>query len=353
MALEHPIDLLSQRGTPRWLAVLTLYGATLLGLAVIAAFVFSPLVREIDPFVQDILTEYGRLQNRLAQLTDARRVIFIARLPATEDVAAMIVANPETGIGEGLVAGGQRLLGLAGELALAVVIAIYWSMDNTRFERLWLSLLPPMRRTRARRFLGRLERSVGAYVRSEILQTLLAGALLTPLYALAGVPYPFLLATLVALTWLVPIYGGALAVVLAAAAGWLTGWQTAALAAGATLLVLAILEIGVQPRLYHGRRYWGILAVVLMLALGDAFGLIGVLIAPPIAFILQMVIDAVLDRDQAFSDDPVEDTLAAVRGDLDAFKQRAGAGAEPLPSTLGDLTARLDRLVSDVETATR
>jgi predicted PurR-regulated permease PerM len=158
---------------------------------------------------------------------------------------------------------------------------------------------------------------------------------------------------LVALTWLVPIYGGALAVVLAAAAGWLTGWQTAVLAAGATLLVLAILEIGVQPRLYHGRRYWGILAVVLMLALGDAFGLIGVLIAPPIAFILQMVIDAVLDRDQAFSDDPVEDTLAAVRGDLDVFKQRAQAGAEPLPSTLGDLTARLDRLVSDVETATR
>lgn len=352
MTLEQPIDRLSARGAPRWLAVLALYGGVVVGLAAIAAFIFTPLVREIDPFVQEVLNQYGLLENRLARLADTRRGILIANLPSTEDVAAMIVTNPETGIGEGIMAGAQRLLSMVGELALAVVIAIYWSMDSARFERLWLSLLPATRRTRTRRFLGRLERNVGAYVRSEMLQTLLAGALLTLLYALIGVEFPFLLATLVALTWLVPIYGGALALILAAGVGSFAGWSTAALTTGATVLVLVVMEFVVQPRLIRGRRTWGILVIFLMLVLGDAFGLIGILIAPPVAFTVQMLIDAILDRDQAFSHEPSEEPLVAVRGDLEGFKQRLAPDAETLPASLGDLVMRLERLMDDVETTT-
>lgn len=353
MTLEQPIDMLSARGVPRWLAVLTLYGGAIAGLTAVAAFIATPLMREIDPFVQEVLNQYGLLENRLAQLADTRRGILIANLPTTQDIAVMIVTNPETGIGEGIMAGAQRLLGMAGELALAVVIAIYWSMDSTRFERLWLSLLPATRRTRARRFWGRLERNVGAYVRSELLQTLLAGALLTLLYVLIGVEYPFLLAALVALTWLVPIYGGALALIIAAVVGSFAGLPTAALTVGATLLVLVVMEFMVQPRLIRSRRYWGILAVILMLALGDAFGLIGILIAPPVAFIVQMLIDAILDRDQAFVDEPDEAPLAAVRNDLDGLKQRLALEVEPPPAPLSDLVVRLERLIVDAETTAR
>ena len=62
---------------------------------------------------------------------------------------------------------------------------------------------------------------------------------------------------------------------------------------GATLLVLAVMEFIVQPRLIQGRRYWGILVILLMLALVDAFGLIGVLLAPPLALIAQMVLSLI------------------------------------------------------------
>lgn len=353
MTLERPIDLLTARGAPRWLAVLSLYGASLLGMAAIALIVFTPFIREIDPFAQDILNQYGLLENRLARIADKQRGILIATLPTTESVAAMIVANSDDGLGKGLVAATQRLLGIAGELAMAFVIAIYWSMDSTRFERLWLSLLPPARRTRVRRFLGRLERSVGAYVRSEILQTLLAGTLLTALYALIGIPYPFLLATLIALTWLIPILGGAVALIVAVLVGWFASWSTAVMAGGATLLVLALMEYIVQPRLYRGQRYWGILTVILMLALGDAFGLIGVLVAPPIALILQMLIDGFLERDQAFVDQPVDDELNTIRTDLDTLKLQIAAGQDRPSAKIADLVARLERLVDETEEAVR
>jgi len=349
--LEQPADLLTARGWPRWLAVLALYGGSLLGIAAIAAFVLNALAREIDPFVQELLSRYALFEQRLAGMTDERQRFLIPRLPTTQNLAAMIVANPETGVADGMVTGAQRFLGMVGELALALVIAIYWSMDSSRFERLWLSLLPAARRTQARRFLGRLERNVGAYVRSEIVQTLLAGALLTVLYLLVGVRFPFILATLAALTWLVPIYGGPLAVMLAAAVGWFSGWGTALLATGATLLVLVLMEHYVQPRLYAGRSYWGLLAVILMLMLGDVFGVIGLLLAPPVAFVIQMVIDGILARDQAFSASAEEDTLAQVRGDLDALKQRIEGKPGQLPAPVGSIAARLDKLVAEAERA--
>lgn len=349
MAAERPIDLLTMRSAPRWLAVLAIYGVAVLVIGVTVAFVLSKLTGEIDPFVQDILTEYGLLQNRLAQLTEARRGILIANLPSTEDVAAMIMTNPDSGIAAGFWAGAGRLVNIFGEIALAIVVAVYWSMDSTRFERLWLSLLPPHRRTQMRYFLGRLERNVGAYVRSEVFQTLLAGALLTVLYLLVGVRYPFLVAALASLIWLIPIFGGVLAVLVAGIIGWFTGWQTAALAAFVTALVLALMEYGVQRRIYHGGHYWGTLVVILMLVLGDAFGVIGLIIAPPVALIVQMMIDAVLDRNRVFGADANVETMVAMRTDLDKLMQRIQlleVGAHP---TIVDLAGRLERLVGEAD----
>ena len=63
-ALEQPVDVLTARGAPRWLAVLLLYGATLLSFVAIAAFVVTPLTREIDPFVQEVLSRYSTIERQ-------------------------------------------------------------------------------------------------------------------------------------------------------------------------------------------------------------------------------------------------------------------------------------------------
>ena len=115
--LEQPADLLTARGWPRWLAVLALYGGSLLGIAAIAAFVLNALAREIDPFVQELLSQYALFEQRLAAMTDERQRFLIPRLPTTQNLAAMIVTNPETGVADGIVAGAQRFLGMVGELA--------------------------------------------------------------------------------------------------------------------------------------------------------------------------------------------------------------------------------------------
>jgi hypothetical protein len=64
-----------------------------------------------------------------------------------------------------------------------------------------------------------------------------------------------------------------------------------------------------------------------------------------------MIIDRLLDREQAPAEVSGEATLATVRADLDALKSRLEDNAAQLNPTVKDLTARLDRLVGDAATA--
>ena len=89
----------------------------------------------------------------------------------------------------------QGIGGIVSGLFIILFLSIYWSINQNHFERLWLSLLPSEQRTRAREIWRTLERDLGAYIRSEITQSLLAVLLLGVGYWMLGVPYPALLAT--------------------------------------------------------------------------------------------------------------------------------------------------------------
>src|SRR5689334_10694106 len=161
-------------------------------------------------------------------------------------------------------------------------LSIYWSINQNHFERLWLSLLPSEQRTHARDIWRTLEQDLGAYIRSEIIQSLLAVLLLGLGYWMLGSPYPALLAVVGAIAWLVPIVGAVLAVTLPLLLGLLTGAQLSLISVLYTLLVLIVLQVWLEPRLF--RRKWGnpILTLVILLALADALGLLGIILAPPL-----------------------------------------------------------------------
>jgi predicted PurR-regulated permease PerM len=167
--------------------------------------------------------------------------------------------------------------------AVILFLSLYWIINQIHFERLWLSLLPTGLRRQARDIWRTIEIDLGAYMRSELLQSLVAGLLLGLGYWALGSPYPVLLALIGALAWLIPVVGAALAVILPLVIGLQTGVQLSLLTALYTLVVLIVLQVWVEPRLF--RRRWDnpILTLVILIALADAFGLLGVLVAPPLS----------------------------------------------------------------------
>ena len=172
---------------------------------------------------------------------------------------------------------------------LILLLSIYWSISQVHFERFWLSLLPAGQRRPARELWRTVESDSGAYLRSQMIQSLLAGVFFGIGYWLLGSPYPALLALAGALACLVPVVGAALAVILPILVGLLTSVQLSLLTALYALAVVIALGIWVKPRLFN--RGWdnAILTVILLITLAEAFGLAGIILAPPLSIVCQIL----------------------------------------------------------------
>src|SRR5690349_16065420 len=119
----------------------------------------------------------------------------------------------------------QSIGSVLSRIIVIVFLSIYWSINQNHFERLWLSLLPAEMRKRARYVWRTIEHDVGAYTRSELIQSLLAVILLGVGYRLLGSPYPTLLAVTGAIAWLVPVVGAVLAIIFPLLLGLLSSVQ--------------------------------------------------------------------------------------------------------------------------------
>jgi putative permease len=172
---------------------------------------------------------------------------------------------------------------------LVLFLSVYWSVHQTHFERLWLSLLPPARRKQVRDIWRTIEPEIGAYIRSEMVQSLLTGMLLGLGYWALGSPYPALLALAGAMACLIPVMGAALAVMLVLVVGLLTSGPLSLLTAAFTALVFVGLGVWVKPRLQTSTQNNPFLTVAILIVLAQAFGLPGIIVAPPLSMVCQIL----------------------------------------------------------------
>jgi predicted PurR-regulated permease PerM len=353
--LGHPIEALAGRGWRRGLAIGTVYvlifGPILLLLVAAGYF----MARELDPLVQDLVRMYGNVQNALLGLANPRTA-WVERLPTTDQIARLWAGEEATVVLANVATFLTHTGRLVTEFALSIFLSLYWTADRNRFERLWFSLLPAEQRIRTRMVWRKLETDVGAYLRSEILQTVLAVLIFAVGYSLLGIKYPFTLAVLAGVLWLAPLLGGILAVVPVVLIGLMTGPITAAAATAFTIVVLLLLEFYLQRRLYTEGRYWGVLLILIMLATVDEFGFVGLLLAAPIALAVQIAINEYLNTATSVAATvPVVVTgdLPALQKRLDDVRQRVQSkvevGEQPSPRLL-NLIERLETLIADVQT---
>jgi len=227
-----------------------------------------------------------------------------------------------------------------------IFLSIYWSLNQIHFERLWLSLLPSSQRKQARDIWRAIELDLGAYIRSEVAQSLLAALLLGVGYWLLGSPYPTLMAIVGALAWLIPVVGAPLAIILPLLMGLFTSVQLSLLTALYTLLVLFVLEVWVEPRIFKRKWNNSIVTLILLVAMADTFGLIGILAAPPLSSICHILWDLLVTH-------PIDSTGAVQVSDLkerqDRLQQAIENLDEPPEALVTGSLARLNQLIEKAE----
>ncbi len=213
----------------------------------------------------------------------------VARLPLPSKLFEAVTGDQGQLVLPAILGFTQGIGGVVSGVLVVLFLSLYWIVNQIHFERLWLSLLPSGQRKQARSIWRTVEPDLGAYIRGQLIQSLLAGLLLGLGYWLLGCPYPVLLALAGALACLIPMVGVALAVIPVLLVGLLTSVQLSLFTTLYALLVLIVLVVWVKPRLFKRRWDNPILTIVLLIALADAFGFGGIIVAPPLSAVCQIL----------------------------------------------------------------
>lgn len=287
-AVRPLVERLTGRSLVKRLGLMALYLLILGGFGLLLVLAVEAASREIQFLANQLSVQDEWRQPEWLVGTSFQRLLD-ERLPAPSALFEAVTGEEGQLVLPTILGFTQGVIGIISAALVILFLSIYWSIDRERFERLWLSLLPSARRTQARDIWRTLEPELGAYIRNEGAQSLLAGVLLGLGNWALGSPYPVLLALTGALSLLIPMVGPALAVVAALLVGILTGVQLSLLSVLYTIVVLTALKLWVGPRLFRSKHYNPILTIVILMALADAFGILGIIVAPPLAATCQIL----------------------------------------------------------------
>jgi len=287
-AVRPLVKRLVGRGFVVRLAWILLYLVALGSFALLLFLAIGSATSEIQHFAQSLsVQDTWRLPIWLQGSSFQQRLV--AQMPPPSKLFEAVTGSQGQLVLPALLGFSQGIAGVVSGVLVILFLSIYWIVNQIHFERLWLSLLPSGQRKQARDVWRTIEPDLGAYIRSQLVHSLLAGLLLGLGYWALGSPYPALLALAGALACLIPVVGPALAVIPVLVVGLLTGVQLSLLTVLYTLIVLIALGVWVKPRLFNRRWDNPILTLVILIAMANAFGLIGIIVAPPLSAVCQIL----------------------------------------------------------------
>jgi len=346
-ALRPAVEVLERRiGRAAALALVYAGGLTLVGAVVSAAT--HGFLREADDGLERLGVAYDRLRESWAHPGPVHELI-LRRLPPAAALYRAIGGARPAALWSGLLGFTLNAIDVLSRVLIVIALSAFWIARHESFERLWLSLLPPQARTRARDVWRYVERAVGAHLRSELGQSLLAVLLVGAVFRLAALPTPMLPALAAGLFRLVPFFGAVAAALVSYLAG--AAWSPGAgvLAATFTLLLL-LLDRWVARRLFAARRPSPTLAVFLIVALAHAYGVAGLLAASPLAAGLQALARALLATHPRRG--LGAHSLSEIEGRIARVRQRLLLVGPEEAAKLGNVVARLGALAGEARQAT-
>jgi putative permease len=350
--LRSPIERLMDRGIPRVVAIIAVYLAVILGAFGLLVVLYQRLGNELASLPEDLGFLYRGLATQFDIVGRFGPSTFTP-FPTPEQMTELLTGGALANAAQPLMGFTQNLATVAANLGLVLILSVYWTADRLRFERLALSLVPVGNRGQVRNIWRAVETGLGRYMRGEFLQSLVAGLLLAPVFALMGVQYPTFWALAAALAWLVPLVGAFIVIVPMWLVVWLqSGALTATLAVVITLVVLGALEFLLERRLYKRDRGTNILLLVVILIMANASGLLGLLLAPPIAIAIHIILTELANPESVVVVSPQVNTTADVESLERELRQVRAlmTGTENGASRrLENLADRLDDLLKEAK----
>ncbi len=285
----HPlVDRLARLGVPRLLAVVLVeFAALLLGLALVL-LVVPVLAREL-PLIQVHLPQMlDRLDHSLEPLLAGLGLKFSLNIEALKAWLSGLFDSHGSDWASAAMhsarIGGSALLSVLGNAVLVPVVLFYLLADWSNLVARAQGLVPPRLRPTVHSFLGECDTMLGQYLRGQVLVMVLMALFYSAGLALARFELALPLGVFTGLAIAVPYVGFGIGLVLSLLAALLQFGSLVGVASVVAVYALGQVLEGffLTPRLVGERIGLSPLAVIFaLLAFGQLFGFVGVLIALP------------------------------------------------------------------------
>ena len=288
LGLEPAIAFLERRKLPRWAAVLI----TILGLLALFAGIILMLVPIIAGQISQLIEAITKLVESGTTLEDFK--VWLAGIFPNLNVDEVFAFIEDwiskldyASIGQGVLAVGATVLaGVAGAF-IVLILTIYFTASTPNLKAAVYQLVPASKRARFIDIAEQITKSVGYFVMGQVTMGVINGVLSAIFLTIIGAPFAAVLAVIAFFFSLIPLVGtltGAAIIVLTCLIPGLGSPATALAAAIYYIIYMQLEAYLISPRIMNRAvAVPGAVVVIAALAGGSLLGLLGALVAIPVA----------------------------------------------------------------------
>ena len=289
--LDPVVSWLTRRRVPRWAAVVIVLLALAGAIGGFIAAAIPPLTEQTSNLISALPHYAHALQNHNSELGRLN-----AKYHLQQHLSYLLATRGSSLVG-GVLGAGELVLGTLTSTLVVIVLVVYFLAGMLRIKQFFYRLAPGSRRARVILLGDEIFTKVGGFVLGNVATSVITG-LGTYLWMLAfGIPYPILLALFVALLDLIPVIGstigGAVVSLVALTVSLPVAIATLAFYIGYRLVEDYLLT----PRIIGSTvKVPAVVSVVAVLVGGALLGIVGALVAIPVAAALRLLLEEIMFR---------------------------------------------------------
>lgn len=301
LGLDPAVRRLEKLGLPRGAGVFTVVSIFALTVVGLLTWVVPTIANQTVQFINGFPQQFDQFLSSdffrsIDQQWQVRRTVDDTVAKATSEFAAN--SSILGSFFNNLINAGSTFANIITGTLIVLILSLYFLSSLPLMKAWFVRLTPASRRTRVSELTESITEAVGHYVAGQAIVALLNGTFALIVMMILGISFPQLLTLFVVILAFIPLIGGVAAGTLVSLVCLLDSWQTALGFAIPYFIYLQVEAYFISPRIMSKAvAVPGGIAIIAVAAGGALWGVLGALIAIPVAAsILILVKDVLVPR---------------------------------------------------------
>lgn len=282
----------NKRLLSRGLSVICAFLLLSLLLLLIAMFVLLPFIHEFDKFIIDLPNLIVKIQDIAVNIQQRAKLLDVpANVNTFIEQAIASAASFSADLARRVLQAAFNLATSIVELVIVPVLTYYFLKDWSLLKEKIISLFAVESRNKVRKIIEEMSLVISAYIRGQVIISIIIGVFVFSGMYMLGVEYPLVLGLLAACTESIPIIGPIIGSVPAILLAYLIS-PIVALKVIIFYILVQLLEnqIVVPHIMGHTIDLHPVVIIISLLIGGQLWGILGMMLAVPAAALLRVLI---------------------------------------------------------------